>query len=331
VSYHDGLEIDMISLGKADSILVTRRDWWRSTTTHVLIDGGNKGSADTVRSFLSSRDVTYIDHMVCSHPHDDHAGGLIDLVKDPTLGLGKAWMHMPWLHVDIQAVKRELSSTALRTRANIVKKSLQAAEDLHSALDSSGVPVEEPFDGKYVGFLKVCGPTRYYYEQLVNQFTDMSKLAEQTLDDIYYEFKDVVEKLASPKALEDNPTTSPENNSSVILRAEYGGGSYLFTADAGAQALGKAKFWHLLEGCKWMQIPHHGSRRNITTKLIEHFRPATAFISADGSNKHPNPVVVDAFKKVGTEVFSTHYPIDNNLWIGAGNVPARPDHTPIPL
>jgi beta-lactamase superfamily II metal-dependent hydrolase len=331
MSIYDGLEIDMISLGKADSILVTKRDWWQSTTTRVLIDGGNKGSAHTVRAFLRSRDVTYVDHVVCSHPHDDHAAGLVELVKDPMLEFGKAWMHMPWLHVDTEGVKRELSKAALRTRANMIKKSLQTAEDLHSALQSRDVPVEEPFDGKNVGFFKVCGPTKYYYEQLLDQFTDTNKLAEQTLDDIYYKFRDVVEKLASPDTLEDNPTTSPENNSSVILRAEHGGEAYLFTADAGAQALEKAKFWHSLEGCEWMKIPHHGSRRNITTKLIEHFRPVKAFVSADGSDKHPNPVVVDAFKKVGTKVFSTHYPVDNDLWIGVGDVPARPGYTLIPM
>lgn len=53
MSLYDGLEIDMISLGKADSILVTKRDRWRSTTTRVLIDGGNKGSKDTVRPPLT--------------------------------------------------------------------------------------------------------------------------------------------------------------------------------------------------------------------------------------------------------------------------------------
>ncbi len=80
-----------------------------------------------------------------------------------------------------------------------------------------------------------------------------------------------------------------------------------------------------------MQIPHHGSRRNIATKLIEHFRPTTAFVSADGSDKHPNAAVVHTFKNVGTEVFSTHYPVDNDLWIGVGNIPARPNYTPISL
>jgi hypothetical protein len=266
--------------------------------------------------------------MVCSHPHDDHAGGLVERVKGPTLEFGKAWVHMPWLHTDTESMKRELLKSTGSARASMVIKSLRTAEDLHAALRSRDIAVEEPFEYRKIAFLEVCGPSEAYYEKLVGEFADPTGLLIQELADFRYED---LSAASSSKTLEDNPTTSPENNSSVILRAEHGGESYLFTADAGAQALEKAKFWHSLEGCKWMQIPHHGSRRNITTKLIEHFRPATAFVSADGSDKHPNPAVVHAFKNVGTEMFSTHYPVDNDLWIGVGNTPARPDYTPISL
>jgi hypothetical protein len=91
-------------------------------------------------------------------------------------------------------------------------------------------------------------------------------ISHRKLANVIYAYEGVVEKSASSGTLEDNPTTSPENNSSVILQAEHSGESYLFTADAGAQALEKARFWHSLKECRWMQIPHHGSRRNITTK-----------------------------------------------------------------
>lgn len=81
-----------------------------------------------------------------------------------------------------------------------------------------------------------------------------------------------------------------------------------------------------------MQIPHHGSRRNITADLIEHFRPTTAFVSADGSKKHPNPAVVSAFKEVGTQVYGTHYPDPGSLWQRTGRAPSRPEYEPaIPL
>ena len=48
---YNGLEIDMLSLGNADCILVS---FWSGVSVHrVLIDGGNKGDAPIVRSFLA--------------------------------------------------------------------------------------------------------------------------------------------------------------------------------------------------------------------------------------------------------------------------------------
>ena len=43
----NGFEIDMLSLGDADSILVTQWRPDRLLPIRVLIDGGNTGSADT--------------------------------------------------------------------------------------------------------------------------------------------------------------------------------------------------------------------------------------------------------------------------------------------
>ncbi len=77
----DGLEIDMLSLGDADCILVTQ---W--TTAYgpfrVLIDGGSGTDFKTVREFLRTRNVTVLYAVVCTHLHNDHASGLIKLVQD---------------------------------------------------------------------------------------------------------------------------------------------------------------------------------------------------------------------------------------------------------
>ena len=108
----------------------------------------------------------------------------------------------------------------------------------------------------------------------------------------------------------------------------------LFTADAGVEALAAARQAYKLALLSWMQIPHHGSRRNVNEDLINYFKPKTAFVSADGTKKHPRRAVVNAFKAVGTQVFSTHYPPPNggNKWFSLGTVPRRSDYSPaIPL
>jgi beta-lactamase superfamily II metal-dependent hydrolase len=323
---YDGLEIDMLYVGRADCILVTK--WYGSWATRVLIDGGNKGSVDEIRDFLVRRGATYIDHVVCSHPHDDHASGLVELVKDEDLHFGKAWVHKPNEHVDRGAMDLALSKRASLKRPQVVLKSLRTADALLTALDARGVPVEEPFENKNIGFLEVCGPSEEYYQQLLEEFTYPDGILN---DAIYHALVDILEgskalKSSSTPTLEVDPVTTPENNSSAILRAEHDGGIYLFTADAGAEALERASGRHDLGESRWMQIPHHGSRSNITEELIEHFGPSSAFVSADGSEKHPSPAVVNAVKEAGAWVYGTHYPTRGHLRKAAGNVPNRPGY-----
>lgn len=95
---YDGLEVDMLNLGNADSILVTQ--WSPAGTLRILIDGGKTGDSDNILAFLANHKISYLDHIVCSHPHEDHAGGLVDLIKSKEINIGQIWMHLPWRHID---------------------------------------------------------------------------------------------------------------------------------------------------------------------------------------------------------------------------------------
>ena len=107
----NGVDVDMLNVGDGDSILVTR--WTNGMATRVLIDGGNKGSAATVKAFLLNRKIQYLDHIVCTHPHDDHAAGLIELVTDKRFDFGTFWMHLPWKHWIDAAKQRLLDQVSL--------------------------------------------------------------------------------------------------------------------------------------------------------------------------------------------------------------------------
>lgn len=324
---YNGLEIDMLDVGNADCILVTR--WDDGTPTRILIDGGNKKDSDDILLFLRTRDAMRIDHLVCSHPHDDHAGGLVDIVSDSDIYVGTAWVHLPEQHVDKRKLERALYNTYDLKKSQSMIKSLKTSNDLIDAIYARRIPYAEPFQGQEIGFLTVCGPTEDYYELLLDQFTDIDNIKK--MDALYnvYETTAALEDLvksASSGVLSDIPITSPENNSSVILATSYKNRKFLFTADAGADALKKAIDIYDLGNCKWMQLPHHGSRRNITQDLIEHFSPDVAFVSAIGDKKHPNKAVVNAIKKEGTKVYSTHYSKGGNKWHHEGDVPERPSY-----
>lgn len=116
--------------------------------------------------------------------------------------------------------------------------------------------------------------------------------------------------------------TSSENNSSVISFFNFDGEKVLFTADSGTLALTEAAdkieaLGHDLQSFSFVQVPHHGSKRNIgptvldrlvgTPKLIDSSITFSAFISAakEGEPKHPNKKVVNAFKRRGARVIVT--------------------------
>lgn len=323
---YDGIEIDMLALGNADSLLVTQ--WHGTTCTRILVDGGNRGSFDAVRSFLRGLGITRLDHVVCTHPHDDHAGGLVPLVQDRTLSIGAVWCHLAQNHLQMSVVESALRQTGSLKRSRIISESLATTVEVFQAAHSRLIPVHEPFEGATIGPLTVVGPSVNYYRELVSQFgdTDAIRSTEHLVATapIQAQAGGLLQVLAEAnKSLEANPQTQPENNSSAILALPHAKGVHLLTGDAGAQALACAADAYNLANCHWMQIPHHGSRRNITQALINHFKPSVAFVSAEGSVKHPRRAVVNAFKNAGSRVYSTHYPRKSGLWHHRGSVPNR--------
>jgi beta-lactamase superfamily II metal-dependent hydrolase len=329
----NGVDVDMLNVGDADSILVTR--WTNGMATRVLIDGGNKGSAATVKAFLLNRHIQYLDHIVCTHPHDDHAAGLIELVTDKRFDFGTFWMHLPWKHVNLQTLHEALRTTSATRVAKIINESLETSSELANAVWQRKELIYQPFSGIQIGFLTVCGPSQSLYQRLVADFSDMDRLADFENVLAAHERKMMAERVSelfgdnlADGALGAEPT-EPENDSSVILATQFGSDVLLFTGDAGLPALyAAANAFPGLRSCRWMQIPHHGSRRNINEELIKFFCPKAAFVSADGTRKHPRKKVVTAFQNGGTEVFSTHYPDGNHLWYHTGVVPIRADYGP---
>lgn len=71
------LKIVFIDVGQGDSILIITPN-----NDTVLIDGGDRQSSDEVFSILNELAISEIDALVATHPHADHIGGLIDVIKN---------------------------------------------------------------------------------------------------------------------------------------------------------------------------------------------------------------------------------------------------------
>lgn len=73
---YDVLHVTFIDVGQGDSALL-RTD----SGTTILIDAGPRSAGNTVVSFLDIEGITTLDVLVLSHNHEDHIGGVVDVLN----------------------------------------------------------------------------------------------------------------------------------------------------------------------------------------------------------------------------------------------------------
>jgi beta-lactamase superfamily II metal-dependent hydrolase len=86
------------------------------------------------------------------------------------------------------------------------------------------------------------------------------------------------------------------------------GKKYLFMGDAGRDAFNNIPL-HLkneIKGVFWLKVPHHGSKHNMDSAMINWIKPKTAYISTEGIENYLNQCTVNALKRAGCSVYSTH-------------------------
>lgn len=78
------IEFHAFDVGQGDSLFFLLPDG-----ETVLIDGGTRESGKRVVSYLHNLDVRQIDLLIATHPHEDHIGGLRDVMN--AFPVGKVW------------------------------------------------------------------------------------------------------------------------------------------------------------------------------------------------------------------------------------------------
>ncbi len=94
--------VDYIDVGQADSILLRNKD------KTMLIDAGTNEQGKKVVKFLKEEGISKIDYLIGTHPHEDHIGGLDDVINNFDIGQ----IYMP---------KRETTTKTFKDVLNAIK------------------------------------------------------------------------------------------------------------------------------------------------------------------------------------------------------------------
>lgn len=74
------LELTMIDVGQADCFLLIQGE------TVALIDCGTRSTGEDAVEYLKGIGITEIDYVIGTHPHDDHMGGMYDVITNFKVG-----------------------------------------------------------------------------------------------------------------------------------------------------------------------------------------------------------------------------------------------------
>ncbi len=225
--------VHFIDVGQADAALIL------CDGKAMMIDGGNSEDSNLIYSYLSKRQITHLDYMVATHPHEDHIGGLAGALNAATVGT-------------VYCPVTEYDSGVFRNFKKYVEK--------------QGAAITVPRKG------------------------DTFELGN-----------------AVCTVIAVDPDAEDTNNTSIVLRIEYGKTSFLFTADAErAVELELVDSRYKLESTV-LKVGHHGSDTSTSYVFLREIMPEYAVISvgADNDYGHPTGEVLSRLRDADVKVIRT--------------------------
>lgn len=343
-------EVDFLPVGDSfGDAIVARYGNDQSGYLLHLVDGGRTDTSQTIIDHIQTfYPGYYINHMVLSHADNDHACGLIDVLRH--FRVDHLWMNRPWLYAG-EVLHHFHGNFTLQGLIDAMKEKHPYLVELEQIALAKGTQIHEVFQGSQIGGFTVLAPSKQRYIDLIPDLekTPTSYKAEDAAPQQFGLIKALLEAAKKwldekwdVETLSDNPQppTSASNESCVVQYAILDGKGVLLTADVGPVGLTEAADYAQLLQLPmpgFVQMPHHGSRHNVTPTVLDRWlgprkapgvHVGTSFCSI-GANKpdYPRGQVKNAFIRRGFKVYATrtHWLSDYSGGGHPGVVPATPE------
>lgn len=334
-------EVDFIGVkdSKHDADAIGIRWWSHEKSRYIVgvIDGGFKGHGEELCRIIetyyfadNNSDERCIDFIICTHSDNDHTEGIKVVLKN--YNVKKIYINLPWRYTDELEQYKDDGRRTIDSINRHLKEKYKSVVDIENIAQEKDVKILPIFQGMLIeNRLYVLSPSKDFYLNLLREspktiyesqeffsgsiFESAVKLAKKALGYIYSIVEDY-----SVETLSEEEKTTAENEMSTVIYGCMEEENFLITGDAGVRALTIAmdhadeNIPNWREKISWYQIPHHGSRHNITPSIMNRMigdigqenTGKIAFVcSADNAvKKHPLKVVTNAYIRRGIKVIN---------------------------
>lgn len=318
---------------------------------NCVFDGGTEDAYKTLslhlEKYYSIAKGMPVDYVFCSHPHIDHASGLKGVLEE--FGARCLVMNRPWQHIDDLLPHLQNGNWSEKGLERYLRENYPYINVLEEIANRKNIRIVDAFRGDvFAEYLTILSPSHdEYIEYLVESDKtpkpkSIAENASVATDNFSAREGHEIASQWGVDALEENPSTEPDNETSLILYGHPDAKeSFLLTADAGIRALDSALRY--ARSCQFdmrqldfVEMPHHGSRHNVNSmildsllgnvvpkmdvdKLSEVYHRAS-FVSIAKGSDHPRKAVVNAFLHRGWPVYVS---ADNTVRHHRGDMPPR--------
>ncbi len=267
------MKLYFLNVGYGEAIILTHGDFC------AVIDGGTADakvyeSADTATlyEFLRGLHISTVDLMICTHIHDDHIGGLVEVAQK--LPVKECWCN---LVTDVRTQPAADKVWPLVEEddlsMHLFLNAMQAYDALRDALAAQGVHMQEV--GREMQPRQLCeGVTLRLFG-----LTDQQRLDKRTELEHILDMEDAAEMLLAMRRHD-----AGSNATSLAMELKSAEGSAFLTGDLVAGWDEQCAAGHVAKA-DLLKLTHHGQKDGMPQSLVDTVAPSVFVICSDRGRK----------------------------------------------
>ena len=283
------MKIFFINVGYGDSILIEHIN--RGKKYHILIDGGQSGEEHyndfpqriKTIEFLRERAIYKIDLLVITHLHEDHVGGLLEVVQN--IEIDRMWCTFA---VPIAHMGRRIVDGGYGEDASNMMKALNIFNEISCILTNKGSKIIEivgtQLNREIVGSL--YGDI-FCLDKIISQEL-RTLLSEAYTQSNNFLIEDILIKIGNFI-----------NNTSIVMRLNYNNRKVLLTGDVYATYWTDIIARDISIKADILKLSHHGHLDGLSEAFIRAVEPEYVVVSTSNNRTDncPNPMIMELFNK----------------------------------